>query len=147
MAFDAFLKIGGIEGDSEQKGHPGEIEVASFSWGETQTGNLGSGGGGGAGKVQMQDFHFTMTTSKASPVLMTSCASGKHFPTATLSCRKAGSLPQDFIVIKMNDVLISGYSIGGASDDGDPTDQVSLSFVKIDFLFRETNEKGETIGG
>ena len=47
----------------------------------------------------------------------------------------------------MNDVLISGYSIGGASDDGDPTDQVSLSFVKIDFLFRETNEKGETIGG
>jgi type VI secretion system secreted protein Hcp len=147
MAFDAFLKIEGIEGDSEQKGHPGEIEVASFSWGETQTGNLGSGGGGGAGKVQMQDFHFTMTTSKASPVLMTSCASGKHFPTATLSCRKAGSLPQDFIVIKMNDVLISGYSIGGASDDGDPTDQVSLSFVKIDFLFRETNEKGETIGG
>src|SRR4051794_39165022 len=125
MAFDAFLKIEGIEGDSESKGHPGELEVSSFSWGETQTGSVGQGSGGGAGKVQMQDFHFSMTTSKASPVLMTSCASGRHFPTATLSCRKAGG-SQDFIVIKMNDILVSGYAIGGASDDGDANDQVSL---------------------
>ena len=41
MAFDAFLKIEGIEGSSQQKGHPGEIEVSSFSWGETQSGDVG----------------------------------------------------------------------------------------------------------
>ena len=145
MAFDAFLKIEGIEGDSQQKGHAGEIEVSSFSWGETNSTSAGSGGGGGAGKVQMQDFHFTMATSKASPSLMTTCATGKHLRDATLTCRKAGATQQDFIVIKMNDVLISSYALGGSTGDGDPTDQVSLAFVKIDFLFREVNDKGQVV--
>ena len=146
MAFDAFLKIEGIEGDSQQKGHAGEIEISSFSWGETNPGSVGKGTGAGTGKVQMQDFHFAMSTSKASPTLMTSCASGKHFPTATLTCRKAGREQQlDFIVIKLSDVLISGYSIGGSTGDVDPEDQVSLAFVKIDYLFRETNDQGDIL--
>jgi type VI secretion system secreted protein Hcp len=145
MAFDAFLKIEGIEGDSQQKGHAGEIEVSSFSWGETNVSGPAKGTGAGVGKVQMQDFHFAMATSKASPTLMTSCASGKHFPTATLTCRKAGREELDFIVIKMNDVLISGYALGGSTGDVDPEDQVSLAFVKIDYLFRETNERGELV--
>jgi len=143
MPFDAFLKIEGIEGDSQQKGHAGEIEISSFSWGETNAVVPGKGTGAASGKVQMQDFHFAMSTSKASPTLMTSCASGKHFPTATLTCRKAGREQLDFLVVKMNDVLISGYSIGGSTGDIDPEDQVSLAFVKLDFLFRETNDQGE----
>ena len=38
MAFDAFLKIEGIEGESTDKTHPGEIEIESFSWGVANTG-------------------------------------------------------------------------------------------------------------
>src|ERR1051325_3512972 len=144
MAFDAFLKIEGVEGDSQQKGHPNEIEVESFSWGETNVSGPGKGTGAGAGKVQMQDFHFSMRTSKASPTLMTGCATGKHFENATLTCRKAGGSQQDFIVIKMNDVLISGYSLAGSRGDDTPNDEVSLAFVKIDFVFRETDERGVT---
>jgi len=146
MAFDAFLKIEGIEGSSQQKGHPGEIEVSSFSWGETQSGNVGQGGGGGAGKVQIQDFHFTMNSTKASPVLMRTCATGEHIKEATLTCRKAGGSQQDFLIIKMNDVIVSSYSVGGASDDGEVMDQLSLAFVKIDYVFREINDKGEGVG-
>src|SRR5262249_9747674 len=63
-------------------------------------------------------------------------------PTATLTCRKAGREQLDFIVIKLNDVLISGYSIAGSTGDVDPEDQVSLAFVKLDYLFRETNDQG-----
>ena len=37
MAFDAFLKIEGIEGESTDKAHPGEIEISSFSWGVSNT--------------------------------------------------------------------------------------------------------------
>src|SRR5207244_10935431 len=68
-------------------------------------GNANSGGGAGAGKVQIQDFHFTMTTSKASPTLLKVCATGEHIKDATLSCRKAGGSQQDFMIIKMNDVI------------------------------------------
>jgi len=147
MAFDAFLKIEGIEGDSQSKSHPGHIEVESFSWGETNAGGPGKGTGAGAGKVQMQDFHFQMKTSKASPVLMTSCASGKHFSDATLSCRKAGGEQRDFLVVKMNDVLISSYTISGSDGDDTPGDEVSLAFVKIDMVFVEQDDRGGVLGG
>jgi type VI secretion system secreted protein Hcp len=90
MAFDAFLKIDGVDGESQDSRHQGEIELLSFSWGESQAGNVAHGGGGGAGKVSMQDFHFTMRLSKASPKLMLSCASGQHIKSAVLTLRKAG---------------------------------------------------------
>ncbi len=37
--FDAFLKIEGIDGESADSKHKGEIELLSFSWGETQGGS------------------------------------------------------------------------------------------------------------
>ena len=49
---DYFLKIDGIEGESRDDKHKDEIEIESFSWGETQTGSFAVGGGGGAAKSQ-----------------------------------------------------------------------------------------------
>lgn len=137
MAFDAFLKIDGIEGESSDKTHKGEIEIESFSWGAANTGTGSVGGGAGAGKVSFQDFHFTMPISKASPALMQACATGKHFPTATLTCRKAGGSQVEFLKIKLADILVSSYANGGADIKQDelPVDQLSLNFVKIDFLY------------
>src|SRR6478672_11628700 len=141
MAFDAFLKIEGIEGESTDKTHKGEIEIHSFSWGAANTGTGSVGGGGGAGKVSFQDFSFTMPISKASPNLMLACATGKHFPTATLTCRKAGGSQVEFLKIKLSDILVSSFSNGGLGQGSDikqdelPLDQLSLNFVKIDFLY------------
>jgi type VI secretion system secreted protein Hcp len=90
MAYDAFLKIDGIAGESLDERHKDEIEVLAFSWGESNSGSSGIGGGGGAGKVTMQDFRFTMKLSKASPQLAAACATGKHIKSAVLTCRKAG---------------------------------------------------------
>jgi type VI secretion system secreted protein Hcp len=156
MAFDAFLKIEDsqgnilIRGESTDKGHPDEIEIDSFSWGVTQTGTAGGGGsGGGAGRAVSQDFHFSAPLTKASPNLMLACATGRHFPAALLTCRKAGGTSQvEFLKIKLTDVLVSSYTVGG-SPNGDapvPEDQFSLNFVKIDFLYTQprTGESVET---
>ena len=43
MAYDAFLKIDGIEGESNDKTHKGEIELSSFSWGVSNAGCRGVG--------------------------------------------------------------------------------------------------------
>jgi type VI secretion system secreted protein Hcp len=137
MAFDAFLKIEGIEGESTDRDHKGEIEILSWSWGETNASARNGGGGGGAGKVSMQDFHFTMQVSKASPNLMLACATGRHISQATLTARKAGGRQQDFLKIKLSDVLVSSYQTDGNTNDKDvplPVDQISLNFTKIDFL-------------
>jgi len=89
MAFDCFLKIDGIDGESRDERHAREIDVLSFSWGETNSAGAGRGGGG-AGKVSMQDFHFTMRLNRASPLLAKACATGQHIKSAVLTCRKAG---------------------------------------------------------
>src|SRR5256885_3864946 len=96
-AVDYFLKVDGIEGESTDSKHKGEIDVQSFSWGETQSGTFAAGGGGGAGKVAMQDFHFVMGVNKSSPKLMLACANGQHIKQAVLTCRKAGTDQQEYM--------------------------------------------------
>lgn len=131
-AADYFLKIDGIVGDSVDRRHQGEIDIESFSWGVSNPATVGSPGtGAGAGKASVQDMHVTALFGKASPQLFQACATGKHFPTATLTARKAGRDQQEFLKIEMKDVLVSSYQTGGS--DSTPTDQFSLSFASATF--------------
>ena len=83
MAFDAFLKIDGIEGESNDKTHKGEIEISSFSWGVAQHRHR-SGTAVAVARARPRSRTSTsrMQMSKASPVLMRACATGKHIPAA-----------------------------------------------------------------
>ena len=127
MAVDYFLKIDGVSGESPDAKHKGEIQLESFSWGETSPGGAGSGGGGGAGKVHMQDLVVTMVVSKASPKLMLACATGKHHKEAVLTARKAGKSQQEFLVFKFKDVVVTSYQIGGSELSEAPMDQALRS--------------------
>src|ERR1044071_8392523 len=100
-AVDYFLKIDGIEGESRDDRHKDEIDIESFSWGETQSGTFAAGGGGGAGKVSMQDFHSTMPVSKASLALFLACTQGNHIKNSILACKKAGD-QQEFMKLTNN---------------------------------------------
>jgi type VI secretion system secreted protein Hcp len=145
---DYFLKIDGIKGETTDAKHKDEIEVESFSWGEVNTGSHSSGAGGGSGKVQIQDFHFVKKYDKSSPVLALKCAGGDHIKLATLTCRKAGTEQQEYLVIKMSDLLVSSYQVGG-SQGGDivPTDQVSLNFSKIEAEYKPQKADGSLDAG
>mgnify|MGYP003487809192 CR=1 FL=1 len=130
-AVDYFLKIDGIDGESPDHKHKGEIQLESWSFGESQGGTHSSGGGGGAGKVQMQDFHFVMKISKASPKLFLACACGQ----------------QEFLKTTFTDILVSSYQTGGSGhSDIVPTDQISLNFAKIEIEYKEQKPDG-TLGG
>jgi type VI secretion system secreted protein Hcp len=140
---DYFLKLEGVDGESADKAKKGWIDLESWSWGASQSGTFSGGGGGGAGKVHMQDFHFVMKYSKASPKLMLACASGEHIKKGTLICRKAGTDQQEYLKIVMSDLLVSSYQSGGSSHgDVVPTDQISLNFAKIEIEYKEQDEKG-----
>jgi type VI secretion system secreted protein Hcp len=142
-AVDYFLKLDGVDGESHDSKHKGSIDLESWSWGEAQSGTHAGGGGGGAGKVHMQDFHFVMKINKASPKLMLACASGEHIKSAVLTCRKAGKDQQEFLTVKMSDLLVSSYQTGG-SGHGDivPTDQISLNYSKIEFEYKPQKPDG-----
>lgn len=144
---DFFLKIDGIPGESTDDKHKGEIDVQSWSWGETNAGDAAHRGGMGAGKVAMQDFHFVMSVNKASPKLMEACATGQHIGKAVLTCRKAGGGQQDFLLVTMSDFIVSSYQTGGAGkSEIVPTDQISLNFSKIEVEYKEQTAKGTLAG-
>jgi len=143
MAYDAFLKLDGIDGEvSASTGFEKWIEVMSFSWGESNAGTSASGGGGGAGKVSFQDLHFTTGLSKASPLLFLKCATGEHIATGQLVCRKAGGDASGanggsvFLKYELEDVIISSFQQAGAEQGDDrPAEDVSLNFTKIEFIY------------
>ena len=146
-AVDYFIKIDGIEGESTDHKHKGEIDVLSFSLGATQGGTSSFGGGGGSGKVSFQDFHMVVKTSKASPKLFLHCATGAHIKTATLVCRKAGKDQQEYLTIKLSDCLVSSYASGGTGgQDVIPTEQVSLNFAKVEMEYKPQNADGSLAG-
>ena len=142
-AVDYFIKFDGIKGESADAKHKDEIDVESWSWGETHAGTASSGGAGGAGKVSMQDFQFVMRLNRASPGLMNACATGQHIKTATLSARKAGKGQQDYLTFKFQDVLVSSFQTGGSEDaDFSPTDQVSFNFAKLEVEYKPEKADG-----
>ena len=146
-AVDYFLELDGIKGESPDKVHKEKIQLESWSWGATNAGTHAAGGGGGAGKVSMQDFHFVKGFDKASPKLVEMCATGKHIPKATLICRKAGEKQQEYLTVKFFNLMVSSYQTGGSAHGGAvPTDQISLNFSKIEFVYKEQKADG-SLGG
>ena len=140
-AFDYFLKIDGIPGESTDAKHKDEIEVLSWSWGETQETAVSPGGGAGTGRVAMTDLHVSANFTKASPQLLLACASGKHLKSAILTGRKAGKAQQEYLSFSLTDVLVSGYQTGAAEVKG-PLDSISLNFSKIELSYRGQNADG-----
>ena len=140
MAFDTFAKVGDIKGESKDAKHKDEVEVLSWSWGVTQTPSFGYGGGGGAGKADFQPLVFTHRIDKASPLLMKACATGQHLPAATISMRGAGQGQQEFLVIKLTDVLVTGVSLAGSEEA--TSEVVELRFGKVDYEYRAQKPNG-----
>ena len=139
---DYFLKVDGIPGESADKAHKNEIDLLSWSWGESNGGTHAAGGGGGAGRVSMQDFSFQMNINKASPKLFLSCANGKHIKEALLTCRKAGEKALEYLKIKFTDMLISSYQTGGGGSGVVPIDSITFNFAKIEVTYTPQDNKG-----
>ncbi len=142
MAADVFIKIDGIDGESTDDKHKGEIEVLSWSLGSQQTGTQSMGGGGGAGKVHYSDLTFSMYVNKSSPKLLLACSTGDHIKSAVLVARKAGGEQQEYMTVTLSDVLVTSYSTGGSGGGELPVESISLNFGKIEFEYKPQKPDG-----
>ena len=147
MASDIFAKIGDIKGESLDDKHKDEVEVLSFSWGVLNSGSIVSGSGGGAGKATFHDLSFVHHIDKASPVLMQACATGVHLKEATITHRKAGKGQHEFLIVKMNDVIITSVTHGGSNVDNGYPENVSLAFAKVNLEYKPQNADGSMGAG
>ena len=147
MATDIFAKIGDIKGESQDAKHKDEVEVLSWSWGVSQSGSVSNGGGAGQGKATFNDFNFTHHIDKASPVLLKACATGSHIKEATITVRKAGKGQQEFLIIKMNDVIITGVQTGMSSDAATTAEHVAMQFAKVALEYKPQKADGSLDAG
>ena len=140
-----FLKIEGINGESQDSDHRNEIDIVAWSWGMSQSGTTHTGSGGGAGKVNIQDLFVTKHLDKASPNLMLYCCSGKHIKEMKLTIRKAGENPLEYVKITMKNGLVSSVSNAASGSDDRVTEEVSFNFeeVKVEYTPQKADGSGD----
>ena len=144
MAVDYFLRIDGIEGDSTDAKHKGELEPESFGWGVAQTASIADGRGGGAGKPQFRELDFVQRASRSSPKLFLACATGQHLKDATLTARTAGKSPLEFLTIRLADVRVSSFEETAAGGER-PLEHATLSFARIEIAYRPQEPGGKAL--
>jgi type VI secretion system secreted protein Hcp len=142
MAVDMFMKVGQIKGESKDKVHKDEFDVLSWSWGMSNSGSAQQGSGMGAGKVNVQDLTFTKYIDKGSPDLMLVCCNGKHIDKAVLTVRKAGEQPLEYLLITMEDLIVTNVSTGGSAGADRLTENVTLNFAKVKVQYKEQTSTG-----
>ena len=136
-AFDAFLKIDGVPGESTDSKHAGEIDVLSWSWGMAQS-----------GLTNTWNFRVTKALDKSSPLLYVSSAGRSNLTSMTITGRAAGKVEQEYLFIKLSDVIISSVQGGGTASAASPlpTEEVSFNFSKIEWTYQAYTADGTPSG-
>lgn len=145
MAYDAFLKIDGVTGESQKDKHKGEVEILSFSWGVSNPTSVSHGTGLASGKSQHADFSIVKHTDKSTVTLFQNCCSGKHFPKATVSLQKStgGASGETYLSYDFEKVFITHISWAGntAGQDGSQ-ETVSFAYETVKISYKAQNADG-----
>jgi type VI secretion system secreted protein Hcp len=151
MAFDAFLKIDGIPGESTDDKHKDWIEILSYDLGMDQPSSAtdSSAGGGTTERVNIHDFAVVKHLDKASAKLYENCCNGKHIANVTLELCRAGGDKLKYLEVKMENVVISKAQSNGQSQasDGFPTENVSFNFAKVKWTYTQQKRADGSGGG
>lgn len=140
---DIHLKLDAIKGESTSQQHADEIDVESWSWGVTNAAAPATGGGAGAGRAHFQDLTFTHRVDRASPALWKACATGKHVKDGTLSVAHGGPAQQDYLTIKLKDIVVTAVALADVANDAQvPLESVSLAFAKVEYAYRPQKPNG-----
>lgn len=147
MAFDAFIKIDGIEGESTDSKHRGWIEVTrcDMEINQTVSETASSAGGAGTGRADFSDFSFSKLLDRASPKLALSCAAGTHFDKIVVEICRAGTEKIKFMEIRMTDSFISHISL--SADGGFPSETIGINYGKIVWTYVVQNRQGGGMAG
>jgi type VI secretion system secreted protein Hcp len=144
MSYDIFVKISGIDGESNVKGHAKEIEALSLSWGMSRDIGVGKGGSG-TGKASFQDVHFTKFYDSTSPNLYLALAAGTEFANVVITLVKSGGAGggQKFGTFTLVDAFLT--SVEATADGSEiPVEDVALTFVKIQWAAFAESAAGKT---
>jgi len=144
-ATDMFLKLGNIKGESHDAKHKDEIDVLAWSWGESDSTAVRRNRNGVAAPDCIQDLSLTKFVDRASPDIILDAVLGRNIQNGTLTMRKAGEHPLEYLVLTLSDVTISSYSTGGSGGEDRLTENITLHFQRMEGAYRQQQPDG-TLG-
>jgi type VI secretion system secreted protein Hcp len=147
MAFDAFVNIDGIPGESTDGKHSGWIEAISYNCGVNQSASAtaSSVGGGSSERADFDKFSFAKQLDKASPKLAMACAAGTHINNITVEICRAGDDKVKYMEYKMTNCIISSVKTGGGGEF--PSENVSIDYGKMEWFYTVQKREGGGASG
>jgi type VI secretion system secreted protein Hcp len=138
-AFDAFLKIDDIPGESIDDAHRQWIDLLSF--------NTGIAGPASTAATRLTPLRLVKRLDKASPLLARACATGK--PLGQVKLELVRSLPRRtrFYQITLDQVLVTRLETSGAVGEPTPdtTETLELTAAQLSWTYTEFDSRGEPI--
>jgi type VI secretion system secreted protein Hcp len=110
----------------------GTIDLESFTWGRQTPPQ-----GGGPGKASFTEIQVTSKVGEHSPELQRATADGRYFKQVEIFHYNASGAG---VRIKLTDVMITSYSLGGSSGDRLPVESWTLSFAAAEHKYIRADE-------
>lgn len=149
MASDAYLKIEGINGESEDERHKNWIECNNVLYAihQPRADVLSTAGGHTSGRADLFPITFTKLADLSSPVLLQTCATGKTLPKAVFEFMRADGdgKPIPYFKIELENLMIANIN-PDSGDGGLIVERVQLAYAKIKWAYQRQSIRGGTMG-
>lgn len=124
---DCAIKLAGVDGEAEEQGREGHIDVLGWSWGMAW--NAGLFQGSQKGGADVRNLTFVHYVDAASPPMMSLCFGGKVIPTVVLKQFKAaGSAELNYLTITLGEARITSIDCNLDGPEVQPTERITLAF-------------------
>ena len=143
---DMYLLIDGVVGECESDAAPGGMDLNGWDFGVTNSGTNHVGSGGSENEASWGDITISRKIDKASPTLMKLCASGAQKATAEIKMFKSGDGLRHFATIKMSQVIVTSYSIGGSNGSEALSENIELNFANFEYWYKPQSNDDQSLG-
>jgi type VI secretion system secreted protein Hcp len=107
-ADDIFLKLDGVRGEINEKGHEFDIDILSYTQGFTGPYARASASSGAVvGKTTCGPVTVTKYVDLSSPDLILYALNGRHIPRAVFTFRRPGQKPVEYYKVTLEDVIVT----------------------------------------
>ena len=144
---DMFLKLDGVDGESPDSAHKGEIQIDGFRLNAVSPRDAFTSQAAGA--VRMSHMTIRAKIDKSTPKLFTKIAKNEKIPSAVLTCRKAGKEQFEYFKVTLSEVLVVRVQAGDLEADGGdvaPQCEFDLAYGRLEISAKEQTTGGPTSG-
>jgi len=145
-AYDIYLQMEGIRGESQDDQHRDWIEVLSFERKAGGMGSMMSGAGAGVGHMGAHEIVITKRIDASSPMLHQAVSVGRHFSRAVLDVRRPEAQvgrQKTYMEITLTDVFVS--SVRNSAGGSGPNEAVTLSYAREETSYPQATSYPQTM--